>query len=46
MLLISPIIGLAQDINTNNLTTINYVDTALIKKHYKKVDTSRITIEF
>jgi rare lipoprotein A (peptidoglycan hydrolase) len=45
-LMASPIIGLAQDINTNNLTTINYIDSALIKKHYKKIDTSRITIEF
>lgn len=44
--MLSPKIGLAQDINTNNLTTINYVDSVLINKHYKKIDTNRITIEF
>ena len=38
MFILSPIIGLAQDINTNNLTTINYIDSVLINKHYKKIN--------
>jgi rare lipoprotein A (peptidoglycan hydrolase) len=46
VIMLSPIIGLAQDVNTNSLTTINYIDSILLKKHHKKIDTSRISIEF
>lgn len=47
LLLSLPIVVIAQeDISTSNFTTINYLDSAFIKKHFKKIDTSRIKIDF
>ncbi len=42
---LSPLVSLAQNNFTNSVTTINYLDSALIKKHQKKIDTTRIKIE-
>jgi rare lipoprotein A (peptidoglycan hydrolase) len=44
--LLLPLLVFSQNLNTNNLTTSNYLDSAFIKKHKKKVDTSRIKVEF
>ncbi len=44
-LLLLPLVSIAQNNFTNSVTTINYLDSALIKKYHKKIDTSRITIE-
>lgn len=35
----------AQNVNSNSLTTANYLDSANIKRYGHKIDTSRITIE-
>ncbi len=40
-----PLYSSAQNIYSNTLTTINYLDSANIKKYKKKIDTHRITIE-
>ena len=44
--LLLPLLVFSQNLNTNNLTTSNYLDSAFIKKHKKKIDTSRIKVEF
>ena len=36
---------LAQQIYTNTLTTENYLDSVIIKRHKNKIDTNRIKIE-
>ncbi len=36
---------MAQNIYSNTLTTINYLDSVNIKKYKRKIDTNRITIE-
>ena len=37
--------GFAQKIYPTSLTTINYLDSAAVKKYHKKIDTHRIKIE-
>ena len=44
-LLLSPLVLMAQNNFTNSVTTINYLDSAMIKKYQKKIDTTRIKIE-
>lgn len=46
LLLLSTKVVSAQELNTNNLSAVSYIDSALIKKHFKKIDTNRITIAF
>jgi rare lipoprotein A len=40
-----PFISKAQNINPYSLTTENYLDSALIKRYAKKIDTNKIKIE-
>ncbi len=40
-----PLFSMAQNIYSNTLTTINYLDSVNIKKYKKKIDTNRIKIE-
>jgi len=40
-----PFISKAQNIYPNTLTTINYLDSNIIDKYKKKIDTTRISIE-
>jgi rare lipoprotein A (peptidoglycan hydrolase) len=40
-----PLFSMAQNIYSNTLTTINYLDSVNIKKYNKKIDTNRIKIE-
>ncbi len=40
-----PLFSMAQNIYPNSLTTENYLDSPMIKKYQKKIDTSRIKIE-
>lgn len=42
---LAPLTSMAQNIYSNTLTTINYLDSANIKKYKRKIDTNRITIE-
>lgn len=42
---LAPLTSMAQNIYANTLTTINYLDSANIKKYKRKIDTNRITIE-
>lgn len=41
----APLVSMAQNIYSNTLTTINYLDSVNIKKYKRKIDTNRITIE-
>ena len=43
--LIAPLISMGQNIYSNTLTTINYLDSVNIKKYKRKIDTNRINIE-
>lgn len=45
VLLFAPLFSKAQNIYSNTLTTINYLDSNAIVRYHKKIDTSRITIE-
>lgn len=45
LILLLPFIGKAQNIYSNTLTTVNYLDSIIIKKHQRKIDTNRISIE-
>ena len=45
VLLLLSFYGRAQNIYPNSLTSENFLDSHLIKKYHKKIDTSRITIE-
>ena len=40
-----PLFAMAQNIYSNTLTTINYLDSVNIKKYKTKIDTNRIIIE-
>jgi rare lipoprotein A (peptidoglycan hydrolase) len=42
---IAPLISMGQNIYSNTLTTINYLDSVNIKKYKRKIDTKRINIE-
>ncbi|MFZ9472404.1 MAG: septal ring lytic transglycosylase RlpA family protein, partial [Sediminibacterium sp.] len=42
---LTPLFAMAQNIYSNTLTTINYLDSVNIKKYKRKIDTNRITIE-
>jgi rare lipoprotein A (peptidoglycan hydrolase) len=42
---IAPLISMGQNIYSNTLTTINYLDSVNIKKYKRKIDTNRISIE-
>ena len=42
---LAPLTSMAQNIYSNTLTTINYLDSANIKKYKRKIDTNRIVIE-
>jgi rare lipoprotein A (peptidoglycan hydrolase) len=42
---IAPLISMGQNIYSNTLTTINYLDSVNIKKYKRKIDTNRINIE-
>lgn len=44
-MLFFPFFSMAQNIYPNSLTTENYLDSALIKKYFKKIDSNRIKIE-
>ncbi|MFM1757306.1 MAG: hypothetical protein RL621_2303 [Bacteroidota bacterium] len=41
----APLFSMGQNIYSNTLTTINYLDSVNIKKYKKKIDTNRIKIE-
>lgn len=45
VLLAWPLTVVAQNIYPNTLTTINYLDSTIIEKYKRKIDTTRITIE-
>ena len=42
---IAPLVSMGQNIYSNTLTTINYLDSVNIKKYKRKIDTNRISIE-
>jgi rare lipoprotein A (peptidoglycan hydrolase) len=42
---IAPLVSMGQNIYSNTLTTINYLDSVNIKKYKRKIDTNRINIE-
>ena len=42
---IAPLISMGQNIYSNTLTTINYLDSVNIKKYKRKIDANRISIE-
>jgi rare lipoprotein A (peptidoglycan hydrolase) len=41
----APLFSMGQNIYSNTLTTINYLDSVNIKKYKRKIDTNRISIE-